>query len=112
MKIRERPVCPRIFDVLHYVLEIQKLESRRSEAFDFALALELGVSTTSGRSFIELGISRIAATVLEGLFPDSELTPQDAKTKIRGLDVQGVGLSPVIIDEPLRLELIADQSTN
>ena len=93
-------------DVLHYVLESQKLSERRSEAFDFSLALELGVSSTTGRSFIELGVSRIVATILEGLFPNSELTPQEAKAKLRELDMSGIGLSPVIVDELRHLDLI------
>jgi len=41
-------------DVLYYVLQALKLTERRREAFDFSLALELGVSSTTGRS---LGIA-------------------------------------------------------
>jgi len=93
-------------DVLYYVLQALKLTERRREAFDFSLALELGVSSTTGRSLVELGVSRIVATVLETLFPDSELTPQEAKQKVRELDIPGVGLSPVIVDELRRLDLI------
>jgi len=93
-------------DVLHYVLDTENLKERRAEAFDFSLALELGVSSTTGRSFVELGLSRIAATALEALFPNSELTPQAAKQKLRDLDVSGVGLSRIMIDELQRLELI------
>jgi len=93
-------------DVLHYVLESHNLGERRSEAFDFSLALELGVSSTTGRSFIELGVSRIVATILEGLFPNSELTPKEAKEKLRDLDMSGVGLSPVIVGELRNLDLI------
>jgi hypothetical protein len=95
-------------DVLHYVLEKVGLSVRRAEAFDFSLALELGVSTTSGRSFIELGLSRIVATALEQLFPDSELTVEQAKDKIRGLDVRAVGLSPILVEELRRLDLIPE----
>ena len=92
-------------DVLHYVLESHNLRERRSEAFDFSLAVELGVSSTTGRSFIELGVSRIVATILEGLFPNSELTPKEAKEN-RDLDMIGVGLSPVIVSELRNLDLI------
>jgi len=95
-------------DVLHYVLEAHNLGERRREAFDFSLALELGVSSTTGRSFVELGVSRIVATVLEKLFPNSELGPQEAKRKVRELDIPAVGLSPVIVDELKRLDLIAN----
>lgn len=97
-------------DVLRHVLETQKLGKRSSEAFDFALALELGVSSTSGRSFIELGISRIAATILEALIPDSELNPRQAREKIRDLDLRGVGLSSVVVDELRRLDLAPGRS--
>jgi hypothetical protein len=94
-------------DVLHYVLSLNNLEARRAEAFDFALALELGVSSTTGRSFIELGLSRIAAAALQGLIPDSELTPTLAKQKLGELDWSAINLSQVIVSELKRLELIA-----
>jgi hypothetical protein len=99
-------------DVLDYVLEIHNLSERRREAFNFSLALELGVSSTTGRSFIELGVSRIVATVLEALFPDSELTPQEAKQKLLDLDTSAVTLSPVIMSELRRLDLIPAQNSN
>jgi hypothetical protein len=71
------------------------------------LALELGVSSTTGRSFIELGLSRIAAAALQGLIPDSELTPTLAKQKLGELDWSAINLSQVIVSELKRLELIA-----
>ncbi len=93
-------------DVLHYVLGEVGEEAQRAKAFDFALALELGVSTTTGRAFVELGASRIAAVALESLFPDSELTASEARAKLRTLDLKAVALSPVIVGELRQLKLV------
>lgn len=94
-------------DVLHFVLEEAGEDERRKEAFDFSLALELGVSTTTGRAFIELGTSRITAIVLEALFPDSELTPQLARERLAKLNTRAIAISPVILKELRQLKLIA-----
>lgn len=94
-------------DVLHHVLEAKGMSERRSEAFDFSLALELGVSSTTGRSLVELGLSRIAATVIEGLYPDSELSVQEARERLAGLDIAAVSLAPLVADELRRLKLIS-----
>lgn len=93
-------------DVLEMVLKETDNFDRFKEVFDFALALELGVSTTSGRAFIELGASRITALTLEALFPDSELTPVIARQKLQNLNVRAINLSPIIISELLELGLI------
>ncbi|MES2490662.1 MAG: DEAD/DEAH box helicase [Pseudomonadota bacterium] len=93
-------------DVLLFVMKEMGHESRRGEVFDYALALELGVSTTSGRAFVELGTSRIAAIALEALFPDSELTPALAREKLAALNLKAVTLSPIILDELRQLRLI------
>jgi hypothetical protein len=74
--------------------------------FDFSLALELGVATMSGRSYVELGLSRIAASALDQLYPDSNLTVSKAREWLWNLDTKTVLLSTVIIDEMRRLELI------
>ena len=52
---------------------------RVKDIFDFPLALELGVATRSGWSFMELGLSRIAAAALEPHFPNSDLGVQQAR---------------------------------
>jgi hypothetical protein len=98
-------------DVLLFVLGEGALVTRRAEVFDYALALELGVSSTSGRAFIELGASRITAVALEALFPDSELTATQARAKLAFLDTAAVGLSPIIIAELRQLQLIPATST-
>lgn len=96
-------------DVLHDVLNESGLGDRRTEIFDYSLALELGVSSTSGRAFIELGASRITALALEALFPDSELTPTQARNHLAELNVDAVSLSPVIVAELLQLRLIVER---
>ncbi len=93
-------------DVLNLALRHCGLEARIREVFDFSLALELGVCTRSGWSFMELGLSRIAAAALEPHFPNSDLSVQDARNWLRELDVTQLKLSPVIVDEIFRLELI------
>lgn len=93
-------------DVLHHVLTDTGLEARRGEIFDYALALELGISSTSGRAFVELGTSRIAAVALEALFPDSELTPGEARKLLAQLNIKAINLSPIIVTELKALKLI------
>jgi hypothetical protein len=95
-------------DVLHYAFEEAGLGVRRREIFDYALALELGVSSTSGRAFIELGTSRITAIALEALFPDSEMTPNQARARLQKLNVEAVSLSPVIVAELRSLHLLPE----
>jgi hypothetical protein len=95
-------------DLLDFVLAASQLSDRRSEVFDYALALELGISSTSGRAFVELGLSRITASALEALYPDSELTAVEARLLLQDLDVSTLSLSPVILDELQRLKLITE----
>lgn len=93
-------------DVLHDVLIESGMDDRCTEIFDYSLALELGVSSTSGRAFIELGTSRITALALEALFPDSELTPAKARKQLAELNVDAASLSPIIVSELRQLRLI------
>ena len=68
--------------------------------YDFSLALELGVSTTTGRSLVEFGLSRITASALAGLITDSSLTPEKVKAWIRAQPEEMLSqLSPLIIAE-------------
>jgi hypothetical protein len=98
-------------DVLQFVLSEGTHANRRAEVFDYALALELGVSSTSGRAFIELGTSRITAVALEALFPNSELTAPEARARLASLDIAAAGLSPIIIAELRQLQLISNPLT-
>jgi len=85
-------------DLLRLALTLTQTgnEARVSEMFDFALALEMGISTRSGTAFVELGISRIAASVLENLFPDSNLNTTAAREALGRLDPAASNLSAVI----------------
>jgi hypothetical protein len=93
-------------DVLRDILNASGEGIRSRNAFDYSLALELGVSSPSGRSFVELGLSRIAAVALEQLFPDSELTPAQAREKLLSTNFDAIALSPVIVDELVLLDLV------
>jgi hypothetical protein len=90
-------------DLLVLALHEKGLQKRIPEVYDFALALELGVSTQTGTAFVELGLSRIAASALEGLFPSSSMTVLEARQALRTLDVVANKLSPIILAEIDRL---------
>ncbi|MFT3784145.1 MAG: hypothetical protein QM790_19225 [Nibricoccus sp.] len=93
-------------DILNLVLEEEKLGSRAKEIYDFPLALELGVSSAAGQVFIEIGLSRIAASTFEQLIPDSSPTPESAKRWLSGLAGTEFNLSSVIWDELRRKGLL------
>lgn len=86
-------------DILAYVLIENGFSHRVPEIFDFSLALELGVSTVTGRAFLELGLSRIAAAELQRIVPDSDLDVAAARKLIIDFDHTPFSLSQVIIDE-------------
>lgn len=86
-------------DILIHVFNDNGLTHKVSEIFDFALALELGVSTNTGRAFLELGLSRIAASELQKIFPDSDLDIYSAREKLLGFDPTPHKLSSVILAE-------------
>lgn len=92
-------------DLLVLALQEKGLQKHIPEVYDFALALELGVSTETGTAFVELGLSRIAASALENLFPSSSMTAVEARQALRTLDVVANKLSPIIVDELDRLGL-------
>jgi superfamily II DNA/RNA helicase len=58
-------------DLLRVALIEAGREREAAEVYDFALALELGISSTTGRSLIELGLSRITASVVSDAIADS-----------------------------------------
>lgn len=86
-------------DILIHVFNNNGLTHRVSEIFDFALALELGVSTNTGRAFLELGLSRIAASELQKIFPNSDLDVSDAREKLLNFEPSPYKLSSVILTE-------------
>lgn len=93
-------------DLLSLALRSEGYESLVPTIFDFALALELGIGTESGKSYIELGISRITAAELQKRFPNSALTVSQAREKLWNMDVEAAGFNPVIVRELLDLGLI------
>ena len=90
-------------DILRHVLVQRGLNHRLPEIFDFSLALELGVSTLTGRAFLELGLSRIAAAELQRIFPDSDLDLAAARALLMDFDHSPFELSQVIIDEVVKV---------
>jgi hypothetical protein len=98
-------------DLLSLALKSEGYESLVPSIFDFSLALELGIGTESGKSYIELGISRITAAELQRRFPNSALTVSEAREKLWNMDVEGAGFNPVIVRELLELGLIPPQET-
>ena len=94
-------------DILALVLRESGLEKRIGDIYDFPLALELGIATKSGWSFMELGLSRIAAAALQPEFPDSKLSADAARNWLAELpDISALRLGPVIVEELKRLRLI------
>lgn len=98
------------YDVLVLALQKCALEERVPEIFDFALALELGVSTRSGWSFMELGLSRIAATALEPHFPDSDMSVARAREWLRTANLAPFRLGPIVLAELERLGLASHEA--
>lgn len=94
-------------DILLLALRKTGHADRVPDVFPFALALELGVSTEAGVAYVELGLSRIAAAALEGLALAGEaLTAEGARKLLAELDPSSTSLSPIILDELLRLGLV------
>ena len=85
----------------------ERQESRIPEVYDFALALELGVSTDTGTAFVELGLSRISASTISTLFPSSNMFVPQAREALKTLDVETNKLSSIIVAEFHRLGLLA-----
>lgn len=95
-------------DLLKFVLVEKGYAERVAEVYDFSLALELGVSTTTGRSLVEFGLSRITATAVAGLITDSSLTPEKVKEWIRAQPEDMLSqLSGLVLAELRTKELLA-----
>ncbi|MCB9397377.1 MAG: DEAD/DEAH box helicase [Acidobacteria bacterium] len=95
-------------DLLRFALEEAGLTEKSKGIYDFPLALELGVSSVAGQAFIELGLSRISASVLENLIPDSNPTVYKARIWLHGLTGNEFKLSQVILDELHRKGLVTE----
>jgi len=96
-------------DLLKYALEEAGEYEAAKSIYNFPLALELGVCSVAGQAFIELGLSRITAAVLENLIPDSNPTVEKAKSWLQGLNGNEFNLSQVIVGELKRKELVSFQ---
>ncbi|WP_186091545.1 DEAD/DEAH box helicase [Burkholderia gladioli] len=99
-------------DLLKYALAQEGLEEMALQVYDFSLALELGVSTLTGRSLVEFGLSRITAAALASLITDSSLTSD----QVRGWFLQQPTelieqLSPLVLAELRDRGLIAAEES-
>lgn len=87
-------------DLLKYALAQEGLDDMVTQVYDFSLALELGVSTRTGRSLVEFGLSRITAAAIASLITDSSLSSD----QVRGWFLQQSAslvqqLSPLVVTE-------------
>ncbi len=97
-------------DLLLHALRETGNDHRIPDVEDFALYLELGISTVVGTAYVELGLSRIAASVLEGLDGGADVrTAEDARRFLSKLDLSSVKVGPIIQDELTRLGLTPAQ---
>ena len=93
-------------DLLRFALNEAGLTEKARAVYDFPLALELGVSSVAGQAFIELGLSRITASPLESLIPDSDPSVDTAKMWLAGLSGKEFHMSRVIWAELERKGLV------
>lgn len=93
-------------DLLRFALREHKLEVEANSVFDFPLALELGVSSVAGQAFIELGLSRVTASLLQDLIPDSNPTLARAKSWLASLKTEDLQISKVIAQELVQKGLV------
>ncbi len=94
-------------DILRFALSESKMVSLSERIFEFPVALELGIATRSGWSFMELGLSRISAAALQAQFPDTNLNVENARKWLAGAPLEQLNLNPIILDEVKRLRLAA-----
>lgn len=94
-------------DLLRFALIDAHMNDKARAVYDFPLALELGVSSVAGQSFIELGLSRITSSALENLIPDSNPTVETAREWLASLKGNEFPLSKIIWGELSRKKLIA-----
>lgn len=98
-------------DLLKFALEAEGRPEMVPLVYDFSLALELGVSTKTGRSLIEFGLSRITASAIAGLITDSSLTPDKVKAWIRAQPEEMLSkLSSLIVAELRSKDLLPADS--
>ncbi|EFK2337478.1 TPA: DEAD/DEAH box helicase, partial [Escherichia coli] len=86
-------------DLLRQALIENNQEKKSEEIYDFPLSLELGVSSIAGQVFIELGLSRITASYLENIIPNSNPSVSAAKEWLRNNDYDSLKLPLAIYTE-------------
>ncbi|PTN48515.1 hypothetical protein DAI43_29745 [Achromobacter xylosoxidans] len=100
-------------DLLKFALAAEGRSDMVPGVYDFALALELGVSTTTGRSLVEFGLSRITASAIASLITDSSLPPEKVKAWIRAQPEELLSqLSELIISELRAKDLLPTSTVN
>ncbi len=92
-------------DVLRLALIENNLTRLTGKIFNFPVALELGVATKAGWSFMELGLSRISAAALEGHFKEPNANAESARKWLANAPLEDLRLSPIIVREIERLGL-------
>ena len=98
-------------DLLKFALEAEGRPEMVAQVYDFSLALELGVSTKTGRSLVEFGLSRITASAIAGLITDSSLPPDQVKAWIRAQPEEMLSkLSSLILAELRAKDLLRSDS--
>lgn len=100
-------------DLLKFALVAEGYPDKVPLVYDFSLALELGVSTTTGRSLVEFGLSRITASAIAGLITDSSLKPDEVKAWILAQPEEMLSpLSGLIIAELRAKDLLSPTIAN
>lgn len=64
-----------------------------------ALYLEVGASDRSMISFMSLGLSRVTAAILNEATANKGMTTSEARTWMRGAQLEAYDLSPILIEE-------------
>lgn len=97
-------------DLLKFALEAEGRPEMVAQVYDFSLSLELGVSTKTGRSLVEFGLSRITASAIAALITDSSLPPDKVKAWIGAQPPEMLSkLSGLIIAELRAKELLGSE---
>lgn len=94
-------------DILAHALRNAGDSERVNHIFDFAMALELGICSTTGRALMELGLSRIAASEMQRILGDQDLSMTKVRDALESLPLQEMNLNPFILEElrAIRLQL-------
>lgn len=86
-------------DLLRFALNEVDRQDLASQIYDFPLALELGVSSKTGRALVELGLSRIASSSIAELVADSSMTTEQVRAWLRRQPETLLQLSGLILEE-------------